>query len=506
MLFIAIFSSGCGENVSEMPQTPLRIALEAAPTSFDPRFAADADSSRISGLVHCSLVEPDDHGGWSPALASSWSQPGESTWIFELRNDAWFHDGTPVTVADVVATYRSVLDPRTSSPKRGALGSVTGVVADGASRVRFELSAPNAALLDGATIGILPAAVASGPRNDDTASRSGCGPYRVESSGSHSLVLRAATTWLRGPVTLETIEFRVVPDAVMRTLELENGDLDFVQNALEPDAAKHLTERRKDTLRVSITPYDAYQYLGINHRHPALGDVRVRRAIAHAIDRDAIVRHVLGGQAEAATGLVPPHHAGYEPRVRRYAHDPERARQLLDAAGYRDPDGDGPLPRLRLRYTTSTVELRRRIAEVLAAELAEVGIELSIESYEWGTFFQDIARGDYDLYSLAWIGIRDLDLFRVVFHSKMAPPAGNNRGFFANARIDRLTERGQQEIDPVRRREIYARLQRATARTLPYVPMWWPKNVVVTSRRLEGFTPHPAGDLAGLANARLVEP
>jgi peptide/nickel transport system substrate-binding protein len=252
-----------------------------------------------------------------------------------------------------------------------------------------------------------------------------------------------------------------------------------------------------------MTPYDAFQYLGINLRRPALADVRVRRAIAYAIDRDAIVHYVLAGQAETANGLLPPHHAFHDDDVRGYAYDPARARRLLDSAGYPDPDGDGPLPRLRLRYTTSTVELRRRIAEVIAADLAAVGIELSIESYEWATFFDDIAHGDYDLYSLAWIGIRDPDLFRIVFHSAMTPPAGSNRGGFANARMDRLTERGRAEGDPAARRAIYARVQRVAARTLPYVPLWWPKNVVVMSARLEGFTPHPAGDFGALVHAHL---
>jgi peptide/nickel transport system substrate-binding protein len=265
---------------------------------------------------------------------------------------------------------------------------------------------------------------------------------------------------------------------------------------------QHLAGTAPD-LVVSTTPYDASQYLGMNHHNPALANVRVRRAIALAIDREGIVRHVLDGQAEAATGLLPSRHPYYSSRVHRYAHDPERARKLLKKAGFPDPDGDGPLPRLHLRYTTSTVELRRRIAEVIASNLAEVGIEVSIESYEWGTFYDDIARGDYDLYSLMWVGIRDPDLYRVVFHSAMTPPAGGNRGFYSNPRMDRLTERGRSGNDAEMRRAVYDRVQRLAARQLPYVPLWWPKNVVVATKRLHGFEPHPAGELTGLAHAHL---
>jgi len=495
--------SGCdpAQGDRREARNRLRVGIEAPASALDPRFASDANSSRIAGLVHCSLAEPDGRGGWAASLATHWRQLDATTWQFDLRPDARFHDQTPVTAADVVATYRSVLDPASMSPKRAAMPSVVAVEADGDARVVFRLSTPDAAFLEGTAVGILPAELAAKPRLA-SAALVGCGPYRIDSAEDERVVLSAFASWHGGAISLASIEFRVVPDTVMRSLQLRSGDLDLVQNALEPDAVRHLATSAAG-LRVSMSPYDAYQYLGINHRHPALADVRVRRAIAHAVDRDAIVHHLLADQAETATGLLPPHHAFHSSKVRRHGFDPARSMRLLDRAGLHDPDGDGPLPRLRLRYTTSTVELRRRIAEVLAANLADVGIEVSIESYEWGTFFADIARGDYDLYSLAWIGIRDPDLQRVVFHSAMTPPAGSNRGYFASSRMDRLTARGRLESDPVRRRAIYARVQRLSARALPYVPLWWPKNVVVMSTRLDNFTPHPAGDLTALAHARL---
>lgn len=494
-----LLAAGCGGQPAP-PAGRLRIAIESAVSTLDPRLTADANSSRVAGLVHCSLAGPDGRGGWSGDLAASWRQVDPRTWDFELRPGAAFHDGSPVVAADVVDTYRSVLDAASGSPKRAALPSVTGVEAVGDTRVRFHLSSEDAAFLEGTTLGILPARLARAPRLE-THEIVGCGPYRIGSIADDSVVVTAFQHWHGGEVSLPEVEWKVIPDTVMRTLQLRSGAVDLVQNALEPDAVRHLAD--DPALAVSVTPYDACQYLGINHRHPALSDLRVRRAIAHAIDREAIVRHVLAGQAVEADGLLPPHHAFHSSRVRRHGHDPAAARRLLDEAGFRDPDGDGPLPRLRLRYTTSTVELRRRIAEVIAADLAEVGIELSIESYEWATFFEDIARGDYDLYSLAWIGIRDPDLLRVVFHSAMTPPAGSNRGFFRSARLDRLTERGRREGDPARRRAVYARVQRVAARALPYVPLWWPKNVVVRTKRLEDFEPHPSGDLGGLARARL---
>ncbi len=207
-----------------------------------------------------------------------------------------------------------------------------------------------------------------------------------------------------------------------------------------------------------------------------------------------------------ATGILPPHHWAYARSVLGYAYDPGRARGLLDRAGYTRPVASPSAPRLTLSYKTTTQELSRRVAEVIAYQLAEVGIDLKISTYEWGTFYADIKSGNFDLYSLAWVGIADPDIMRLVFHSTMVPPAGNNRGHYTNRRMDRLTDAARIEIDRERRRHLYVRAQRTAARQLPYVPLWWPDNIVVASAGLRGFKPEPSGDLLGLARARFERP
>lgn len=501
---LAASLSGCRGMPSSRHEDPgtLSVGIEAAPGSLDPRLATDANASRISALVSCSLVEPDATGGYSPSLASRWRHEADGSWLFELRSDALFHDGRAVTARDVVATFRSVLDAVVASPRRAALASVTAIQAVDDTHVRFALADNSSTFLDAATLGILPAGMTASAV--DARALIGCGAYRIVAQDRDGEVrLSAFPRWFGGTPALASIAFRVVPDATMRVLELRHGSLDLVQNALEPDAVAYLAGH-DPRVRVVVGPYDAVQYLGFNHRHPILADVRVRRAIALAIDREAIVAHVLRGQAQVASGMLPPHHWAFTGNVRRYVHDPQRARHLLDLAGLADPDGDGPQPRLRLRYKTSTVELRRRIAEVIAAQLAEVGIALDIESNEWGTFFDDVRRGNFDLYSLSWVGIRDPDLMRVAFHSQMVPPAGANRGFYRDPLVDRLSARARTLGEAPQRKQAYARLQRRLASRLPYVFLWWPRNVTVMSARVEGFEPSPAGELAGLAFARLV--
>ena len=171
---------------------------------------------------------------------------------------------------------------------------------------------------------------------------------------------------------------------------------------------------------------------------------------------------------------------------------------MLDEEGFRDLDGDGPRPRFRLSYKTSNIALSRRIAEALKEQLQQVGIELEIRSYEWGTFFSDIKKGNFHLYSLAWVGVMDPDIFFQIFHSASVPPHGDNRGRYSNHEVDRLLERGRTTNDVLARKLIYGDVQEILAADLPYVPLWWWKNVIVKKPLIDAFTPYPDGDLISL--------
>jgi peptide/nickel transport system substrate-binding protein len=189
--------------------------------------------------------------------------------------------------------------------------------------------------------------------------------------------------------------------------------------------------------------------------------------------------------------------------VRLWPHDPEKAKRLLDEAGFADPDGAGPLPRFRLSFKTTNIDLRRRIAEALKEQLAKVGIELEIRAYEWGTFFSDIKKGNFHLYSLAWVTVLDPDIQYQIFHSGSVPPDGDNRGRYSNPAVDRLLEKGRTEFDEVERKRIYRQVQKLLAEDLPYVPLWWWKNVVVKNPSVKGFVPYPDGDFISFKQVTL---
>jgi peptide/nickel transport system substrate-binding protein len=485
---------GCAEPAE--PPRGLTIALESDPQSLDPRFGVDAASARLADLLHVGLTRADPRLGRTPEAAIRWRWVDPLTLEMTLRDDLRFADGSPLTAADVRATYEAVAGV-VPSPRRAAVAALDRVEARGRDGVVFRLARPDAAFLDATGLPILPARLAASPGEVTL----GAGPFRlVAARRGDRLVLAPNVHWPGGPPRIDPVVLRVVPDATVRVLELERGGVGLLQEPLEPEILARLRER--PGVQVSVTPGTSVAYLAFNFRDPRLADRRVRRAIASALDRRRLGEWLLGGTGRLASGLLTPEHWAFAPaplpsRSRR------RARRLLDRAGYPDPDGPGPLPRLRIVYKTSSQPARRRLAEALQASLAEVGIALDVRTHEWGTLFADVRAGRFELAALTWVGIADPDFFRLAYHSAMTPPAGFNRGAYASRAMDRLTDAGRATLDPAARRLLYARVQRWAAHDLPVLPLWWEERVVAATTRLHGFAPTPSGDLAPLASARL---
>jgi peptide/nickel transport system substrate-binding protein len=462
------------------------VGIEAAPASIDPRSAVDAVSSQVSALVFRGLTAPGRAGAVVPDLASAWEPAGPLAWRFHLT-PARFHDGSPVTAHDVVATYRSLALPAFRGLRSEELAAIAAVDAEDEHTVLFTLRETFAPFLASTALGIVPAACAPEP-----ACTIGSGAFRLVARDIDSVTLAAAGTADPLP-RLPGLVFRASPDGTSRALGLVRGTIDLVQNAVEPELVPWLESRG---LEVTAVPGTSFQYLGLNLRVPALADVRVRRAIARAIDVEAIVEHLLAGLARPAGELLPPGHWAHS-GIARLGYDPAAARALLAEAG--------ALP-LRLAYKTSTVDLRRRIAEAIAGFLAGVGVDVAIRPLEWAALYGDVRRGNFELFSLAWVGVQDPDLYLGWLHSEMTPPRGNNRGAYASPLVDRLTKDGRRTTDPRRRSEIYRAVAAEVARDVPFVPLWWTSSVVVKTPRLAGFEPDPTGDLRGLAAAFWREP
>ncbi len=503
LLGVSWIIAGC-TSAPPLPPGYIAVGLDNGPITLDPRFATDATASQVGDLLFDGLTRLDEQSRRQPQLAASWDAPDAQTYVFHLNAGFSFANGQPVTAADVKATYDAVRDPQARSPKQQALEPIEAIEVIDPLTVRFRLRHPFAPFLAESGLGILPAQQIATAPTRPLELPSGSGPFRLrEFIPDEKVVLARNSTYPLGGPRLAGVVFTVVPDAVSRLLELRRGTLDLVQNSIEPDSLDWL--RKQPQLTVVTSAGTTFQYLGINLRAPPLSDVRVRRAIAHAIDRDAIVNTILKGLAMPATGLLPPTHWAYSANVPAYAYNPKRAKALLDQAGYQDPDGDGPALRFRLSYKTTTVELRRRIAEVLQEQLAQVGVGIDVRNYEWATFYNDIKRGDFQLYSLAWVGIEDPDIYYLTCHSSQAPPQGSNRGAFHEETIDQLTEAARRTLDPDERRRLYAEVQHRLGQLLPVIPLWWTTNVAAMNRRLNGYEIRPNGSYVSLKDAWIEE-
>jgi peptide/nickel transport system substrate-binding protein len=365
--------------------------------------------------------------------------------------------------------------------------------------VVFRLKEPEAPLLwnvsDGA-IGIVPA----GSGDEMTRHPIGSGPFKFVSAETDKEVIveRNDNYWGEKP-KLTRVRFAVVPEATTEALELRKGSGDVGINSLTPDMV--LTLSHEPNLVVQRSPGTEVQYLAFNLRDPILKDVRVRQAVAYALDCRPMIDYLWRGQAQEARNVLPPQSWAYNADVPAYEHNPAKARQLLDAAGYPAVNG----VRFHITMKTSTNESTRLIVAVMQQQLREVGIALDIRSFEPATFFSDVTHGAFQLYSLRWIGgNEDPDIFEYVFHSAKFPPNGANRGYYSNPKVDALIDRARREVDPAVRKPLYAEVQRILAEELPYIDLWYLDNVLVRTRRVRNIKMNPAGNYDFLRTAELA--
>jgi peptide/nickel transport system substrate-binding protein len=314
------------------------------------------------------------------------------------------------------------------------------------------------------------------------------------------VVERNAGYWAGAP-KINVVRFEVVPDTITAALEMKKGSADVESNVLTLDMVHSL--RNVPGLVTESGPGARVDYANFNVADPALRDVRVRQAIACAIDRQALVAALWQGKAQLAGTLLPPGHwaAAKDAELAQYPRDVARAVRLLEAAGLK-PDQDGV--RLRLTLKTSTDETTRLEAQAMQAQLREAGIALSLRSAEFGTFYADITHGAFQMYLLRWIGSNeDPDIFHYAYATSMMPPKGANRGHYENARVDALLAAAGAETDEGARRREYVEVQQILAEELPSIPLWYPDNVVVHSSRLSGVVVQGDGSYDFLRTAVL---
>jgi len=495
LILVCTLLAACGKRA---PSDALVMIIESSPANLDPRVGIDAQSERIDELLFDALVHRDQHFALHPWLAESWEIPDPQTYVFHLRRDVRFHDGRPLTARDVKWTFDSIVNGTVRTTKAGTFRYLDHIDAPNDATVLFHLKQPWASLLwnvSNGAIGIVP----YGSKGELAQMPVGSGPFRlVRAEQDKDVVIERNDGYWGERPKVRQVEFLVVPDTTTRALELRKGSADVALNSLTADM---ITTIEKDPrLQVIRGPGTILSYLTVNLRDPILKDVRVRQALAYAIDRRPMIEYLWRNLARPAGSILPPESWAYDSRTAQYPHDPAKARQLLEAAGYPAVNG----VRFHLTMKTSTEESTRLLAAVLQQQLRDVGIALDIRSYEFATFFSDVTKGAFQVYSLRWIGGNDdPDIFEYVFDSDHTPPRGANRNYYSNPRVDQLIAQGRGEVDPAKRRLAYSEIQQILAEDLPYINLWYYDNVAVHARRVANVEISPAGNYDFLLRAEL---
>jgi peptide/nickel transport system substrate-binding protein len=488
ILITAIFTSGCSEPTNN---STIRMGLASAPIDLDPRRATDAASTRINRLIYQRLVEFDAANLPVPALAK-WTQVTPTTYRFHLHlppQQRTFSNGQVLIAEDVRATLASILDPATGSPYRTQIAAINNLKVLDQDTLEIGIAQPDPLFPTRLVLDILPAKLimSNHPFHNQPI---GSGAFKLHAwpqTGKLQLVRRSDQ---------QMLEFLEVKEPGVRVMKLMRGEINLLQSDLPPELFRFLRDRPK--IQVLETAGSNFTYIGLHMQDPALKQLVIRQAIAYAIDRDAIIQYLLAGGARSAQSLFPSQHWAGAKDLSPFMHNLAQARRLLEQAGY---NLNHPL---ELSYKTSTDPFRIRLATVIQAQLKAAGINLKVQSLDWGTFYGDIKAGKFQLYSLTWVGIKTPDHFRAIVHSTATPPQGSNRGHYHNPKVDTLLDRIAQLPTLEAQAIAYKELQHILLADLPYIPLWYENQIAAIGDDIQGYRPAKDGNWDALTHITKV--
>ena len=495
VILASLLLAGCTSETSADPGL-VTVALDQTPDNLDPRIGQTAAAQRLDALIFDSLVRKNEKSELIPDLAERWEVPDPTTYVFHLRTGVRFHDGRPLTSKDVRFTFRSILDGAVKSIKAGhPYNLITSIDTPDAETVVFKLKEPYAPFLwnlANGVIGIVP----DGAAADFNQQPIGSGPFQfVRYIQDQEVVLKRNDSYFGKKAGVSTLRFKIIPEEVVIALELRKGSVDLQMNALAPDMVEVL--KKDNRLRVVEGPGTNYQYFAFNLTDPVFNDRRVRQAFAYAIDRESIIKYLWRNQARLANGMLPPNNWAFNGDIKTYPYDPDRARALL-----REARQEHLSFTYRINNDNATAA---QMAAIFQQQLRAIGVTMDIKGTEFATFFADVIKGNFQTYSLRWIGANnDPDFFNLLFHTKAVPPNGANRGHYSNARVDELIEFARRETDLEKRKEAYREVQHILAEDVPYISLFYTDNVCVSSKRIDGIQLYPEGSFDFLTNIRLT--
>jgi peptide/nickel transport system substrate-binding protein len=477
-----VIGLGCSRSV-EHDSDALVVMLPRDAEQLDPRFVGDPYGLRVSRLIFGSLVTIDPRTlEVIPDLAESVTASGPTEFEVRLREGLRFSDGSALDAEDVVATFEGIVDPKLRSRYAHTYRRIAEMRVSDPRTILFVLREPHATFLTDLELPIV--------RSEDAFRRIatpddpfpiGAGPYRLVKREPGILELRANPHWHRGTPKYPSLRLVVIRDDNTRALRMLAGQGDLAIASIPPLLLPMFEDDERFETRGA--PGISTMYLGFQTQSPKLDDVRVRRAIGHAIDRELLVRAKYDGLARVTNSWIPRGHWAEVDALPESSFDPDQARALLDASGFPDPPGSEPRMRLVLRTTSD--RFRQSVARAIAAMLRDVGIEIDVRPSEAATLISDLNRGRFEITLLQVPEVIEPHVLSWFFESSRIPgpqSEGANRWRYQSEELDRLFELGRTEVDREQRQIAYEQVQRILARDIPVLPLWQPDTVAVVRR------------------------
>ncbi|MFA5858911.1 MAG: peptide-binding protein [Elusimicrobiota bacterium] len=487
---------------------------------LNPLLATDSASAGVNNLVYNGLVKYDKDIKLVGDLAESWDVTSNGLVItFYLRKNVYWHDGVKFTAKDVVYTYNRLIDPKVRTPYGADFALVKSVTAVNDNTVRVVYKEPFAPALESWGMGIVAQHVFSNAVgeefNNHPSNRKpvGTGPYVFKDwKTDEKIVLTYNPNYFEDRKPGQTgrvypyfnkYVFRVIPDQSVEFLELRNESIDSM--GLTPDQYNAYPEYFKKYNKFRY-PSFSYTYMGYNLENPLFKDKRVRHALAYGLDKKQVIQGVLLGLGKPATGPFPPSMWAYDPEVKDYEYNPEKAKSLLAEVGWKDVNNDGILENAELYAKTGKLQpfeftimtnqgnkLRSTTTEIVQLCLQKLGIKVNIRIVEWSTFIhQYVDKKKFDVVILGWNLSRDPDQYSI-WHSSQRKEGQYNFVGYANPEVDRLLEKGRREFDVAKREKMYRRIHAIINDDQPYCFLYYPDSLPVVHKRIQNVELAPAG-------------
>lgn len=477
----------------------LKIGITQEILNLDPHVATAFSSFLVLENIYEGLVRYDPNMKLQPALAESWTvSPSGTEYVFKLRPNVKFHDGSTLTATDVKYSLERILDPKTKSPQASRLAEIKEITVINPLEVKITLKEPYAAFLAALAnpgIVIVPHDFIAQVKNPKT-NTDGTGPFKLAELGAdYAKLVKNASYWGKDTQGnqlpyLDGLLFKVVPATTTLRAAIQTGEIDLIYGfGVDPTTVGTL--KNTPGLKVLSTPGLAYSLLGIQDSRPPFNDVRVRQAISLAINRQQIVDVVYSGYARVA-GPIPPSLTEWNSlppsQLPNYTSNVQKAKELLAEAGY--PNGISfkimPIP---------TVPAALKITQVIQQQLKAANINVKVESVDFATFLNRWRTSDFDTFvSLNGGSVDpDLHLYRTLFST-----GATNVFKYSDPVTDYLLEAGRIATDHATRLDIYTALQRRIAKQEPFIFLTYPNLFAVERDSVHGFVLLPTRSLTPL--------